>query len=147
MAKQGRIKRAVKPFVNVTYWVNYDEHKSTWSKLLASVTSLLFPTLEPKRKETFEQAVQRMNISERGLATRQKQCLSFAVLFFIAGVILLVYTASLLLNKEFAASFLGIGVTSLVFTYAFRYHFWYFQIKNRRLGCSLAEWWSSKLKG
>jgi hypothetical protein len=30
--------------------------------------------------------------------------------------------------------------------HAFKYHFWMFQIKNKKLGCSFNEWKSNKIK-
>lgn len=147
MGFRSRTKKMVKPFIDYRYWMSWDEHKTTWENLSELVKDTFLPPVLPEREESFEAAVARMELSERALQTRMRQCLGFASFFFFAGVCSLIYTAYLLFSKEFAVSFLGIGVTSLFFAYAFRYHFWYFQIKNRRLGCTFKDWWQSKIKG
>lgn len=147
MGFKDRTKQVAKPFVDYKTWMSVDEHKGTWQKLLDSARAIFFVDIEPTREESFEEAVERLHLSPSAIQTKQRQCLIIAALFFIAGIASAVYTFALLLKKEFAASFLGFGVTALLLAFAFRYHFWYFQIKNRKLGCTIADWWGSKLKG
>lgn len=147
MGFRSRTKKMVKPFINVRYWASWDEHKSHWENLKELAVATFFPTIETEREESFDEAVTRLDVSETTIRARMRQCLGFALFFFIAGLCSATYTAYLLYSKEFAVSFLSIGVTSLLFSYAFRYHFWYFQIKNRRLGCTFKDWWQSKIKG
>ena len=147
MGVKDRTKKIVKPFVNVPYWINLEEHKGIARTLSNAAKSLFFPDMEVKREETFEQAVERLGLTRGQLIVRMRQCLGFAIAFFLAALACAAYTGMLLYTMQFAASFLGMGVTALLFAFAFRYHFWYFQIKSRKLGCSIDEWWNSKLKG
>jgi len=39
-----------------------------------------------------------------------------------------------------------VALTLYVLTQAFRYHFWLFQLRNRKLGCTLSEWWNARVK-
>jgi intracellular multiplication protein IcmV len=50
-------------------------------------------------------------------------------------------------HYSLAGFFLLLTVTALLFANAFRFHFWAFQISQRKLGCTLAEWRRGKCDG
>ena len=146
MGVTSRVKEGVKKRVNIRYYSDYDGHVSNIERLRDAVIGLLFP-MEAAHEETFEQAVERFNLSEDMIRTRTRQFLWTSIIFFLFGLMSFVYTGYLIYSKEVLTSFIGLGVTGLIFAYSFRYHFWFFQMKNRKLGCTFQEWWDSDVGG
>jgi len=62
-------------------------------------------------------------------------------------VVSFVFAFYLLLVERTVSGFLiGLAVAGLFASQAFRYHFWYFQIQQRKLGCTLEDWKQSWVK-
>jgi intracellular multiplication protein IcmV len=57
------------------------------------------------------------------------------------------YDMYLFIVGGYLGGLLGLVLMLIALTLAFRYHFWYFQIKHRKLNCSLKEWYKQGLKG
>ncbi|MDF2691496.1 MAG: icmV [Gammaproteobacteria bacterium] len=66
----------------------------------------------------------------------KKLCTTFLI---IAGLSIL-YSIYNFVHKHSIPAFLSLGFCLLCLSYAFRYHFWMFQITKRQLGCSFKEW-------
>jgi intracellular multiplication protein IcmV len=45
------------------------------------------------------------------------------------------------------AFIVSLVVTLIALILAYRYHFWYFQMKQRKLGCTFSEWYKQGLFG
>ena len=54
------------------------------------------------------------------------------------------FSLYLLFSGFLLSCLLAIAVSILSLSQAFRYHFWYFQIKHRKLGCTFEEWREGK---
>ena len=109
--------------------------------------TLLFIPQSPTQTETFKAAVKRLGLSEQDLVIKQQGLMRLVVLMLVLALGLLGYTV----YQGIYGSILGV-VVSLVLTLialvmAFRYHFWWFQIKHRKLGCSLREWFHRGVLG
>jgi intracellular multiplication protein IcmV len=46
---------------------------------------------------------------------------------------------------SYQAAIVSFIILWIALVLAFRYHFWYFQIKNRKLGCTVYEWYRGLL--
>jgi len=135
-----------RPIRKIPTWVDLDRHKEVSKNLLGRFQELLRP-IQPKRKETFEEAVKRQRISKKALRDMQFQYFMIAITFLILGVIVFIYCLYHLSNLHFRGAFVSLGLMSLILTMAFRYHFWYIQIKHRRLGFTLMAWLKTFLGG
>ena len=136
------IKKVAKPFVDVPAWAGYDQLKASAKSISTSMKDLFVPKKSDK-KETFEEAMQRLNLTEADLIARQKEFKRLIIIFSILGFIVLGYTFYLIWDRAFWGGLASFGLTVLVFSYSFRYHFWLFQIRQRKLGCTLREWLDS----
>ena len=144
MPLKDAVKVSRKTFFNPRGWAGYDSLKTqvviTWG-----IVKNLFSPAAPRRQETFEQAVQRLNLSEKEIQQVSNRYLVYAYAFVILGVGTLFFSFYLLLHHGTPAGWmLGLLTTALFFVFAFRYHFWHFQIKHRKLGCTFEEWRQGK---
>jgi intracellular multiplication protein IcmV len=97
--------------------------------------------------ETFDEAIARLNLTEEDLTDRKTMFLKQTVLFFIAGLAVIAYGVSLAFDHAVTGMLMCFAVSCVAFANAFRMHFWYFQTKHRKLGCTVKEWLNSSLRG
>lgn len=140
------VKRVVKPFVDVPTWVGYKQIAEQAKTIGKSVKSLFVP-VKSERTETFEESMARLKLTEEDLKARQKEFKRLIILLSIIGFAVLGYTFYLFMTGSFAGGIASFALTILIFSYSFRYHFWLFQIRRRKLGCTLREWLDSSFIG
>lgn len=133
-----------KTFFNPSSWIGWnglsDQLRTTWAAIKE-----LFTARKPERQETFEQAMQRFGLTDQDVELIRKRYFYYSVLFLVLAGIVLIYAFYLLiLRYTFSGWLLGMAVTALLLSNAFRYNFWFFQIKHKKLGCTFAEWWRGK---
>lgn len=138
-----RINR--KTFIDIPSWLGMPvlraHFKTTW--VLARG---LYKPSSTVRKETFNEAVGRLQVTETDLHNIIENYRFNVGLFAFMSL----FTASLagyfLLTGYLAPVLLSMAVAILFLSQAFKYHFWLFQIKKRKLGCTLQEWWAGQFK-
>ncbi len=146
MALRDIFKITRKTYFNPTAWLGYDDIKNQTSDIW-NILSALFTPAKPTRTETFDQAVQRLELSEQDIHKTSQTYLAyawvfgmFALLALLGGIYLIAYHGS---GYAFV---LAIVCAILFLAQTFRYHFWFFQMKHRKLGCTFDEWWQGKIK-
>lgn len=140
MALKDVFKVSRKTFFNPSGWLGYNEIKS-YTRFLWETLKNLFIPAKPEHSETFEQALDRLHLTETDIQISAKHYLIYAIIFVVLAVGAIGYSFYLLLvHGTLAGWILSIAVAALFFSQAFRFHFWYFQIKHRKLGCTFAEW-------
>jgi len=140
------IKNFIKPFIAVRTWTDADHHIETGRNLKA-VFKRLFTPAKAEREESFQQAMDRLDIEDKDLRTRLKEFLFLVAVFLIVAMLLFIYTVHLVMQLHFRAAAMALGATFLSLSLAIRYDFWRFQIKQQKLGCTLREWFSKGLLG
>lgn len=98
-----------------------------------------------EKEESFEQAKKRMKLSEEELEKRRKNFLRQFFLFLIGALLILAYSVYSFSQGSWGAGIVSFLMTGLLLIHGLRAHFWAFQIKNRKLGCTLNEWWNNKI--
>lgn len=139
-----RAKRTIKPFIDVPRWIGADsliQH----GKNIISMAKGLFIVSKPTYTETFEEALQRLHLTEQDVQDRIKQFKLFGQIFYIGTLLLFFYCIYLLFAKAFLAFLASFGLMLLLLGQGFRYHFWLYQMQERKLGCSFAEWYKNGL--
>lgn len=140
MAIKDVFKVSRKTFFNPRSWLGYDQLKSN-TQLVWSVIKDLITPAKADITETFEEAMHRLNVTEADLNNKAQVFFSYAILFVLFAAISLLFGCYYLFHhKALLGCLLSLAVTALFLSQAFRYHFWYFQIKHRKLGCSFEEW-------
>ena len=99
----------------------------------------------PKNKnamETFEEALARLNLSEADVERRKTQFLRLSRIYLVLAAIVFAYMLYLVIEKATFPALGCLGLLLILFSQFFRYSFWLFQLRERRLGCNFAEWFS-----
>lgn len=145
MAIRDIFKFSRKTFLNPVGWIDYDGLKANYQTvrdILKNSTSIDIPL----REETFEEAMVRLDLTEADVQARAKNYRYYALLFLVLGVIVVVHAFYLLFTHgTFAGFIIGIATATLFLGQAFKFDFWSFQMRRRKLGATFGEWKSSFL--
>ena len=137
----GGIGRVVKPFVNFPAWMGW-KYLSANNERLKKLASTLYPSTKEKiQPETFESAMIRLELNEFDLKLRQQHLGRMAKLYTVLAILIFAYAVYLLVHVGTWIGFLTANVLTIaVLAIAFKNHFWYTQIKERRLGLRFWDW-------
>lgn len=155
MGLKNTIKKGLFSGYNVKKWVGLDEVKRsgrTIKNLYSDLYGSEAKSAQSKAPQSFEQAVKQYGLTEQDIQKRMKTHLIVAICCFIAIFPVFIYALYLFFAKVMILpGFVALMVSFLLSAYAFREHFNYFQMKQRRLGCSVKEWFhfvvASMVKG
>jgi intracellular multiplication protein IcmV len=140
MAVKDIFKVNRKTFLDPRAWLGYDYLKFQTLQIYTIIKDLFTPAV-PTREETYEQAMERHNLTDADVQKTGQNYYIWGWAFFVLGSFALVFGFLLLISYlTFFGWLLGMATAALLYTQAFRYNFWSFQIKHRKLGCTFAEW-------
>lgn len=144
--KRGFIRRTVISFADVPTWMGYQQLADT-TRSVFEVIKDLFTFRKPTITETFDEAKVRLNLSEEDIKRRIRNLTFLAIFWFIASIGMIFYGVYLAGNRSIHGFLACLGLSIVMFSQAFYYHFWMFQMKQRRLGCTFKEWWNANFTG
>ncbi|KTD64387.1 type IVB secretion system protein IcmV [Legionella spiritensis] len=142
----SRIATVIKSIFNVRKWADYDRMKSFTTYLGEGFKKLFVPQKKVATK-SFDNAMSEFHVTEKDLATQKKALFRLSILMCIAATLLFSWGIYHVVNGSLKAAGLSMIVMLIALALAFRYHFWYYQIKERKLGCTLKEWFREGLMG
>lgn len=148
MAKErSNSSRLMKTIFNPRVWMDFEQVKNS-TKYLGDGISKLF-TLEPKVRniESFEETMARLNIDEAKIISKQKSLFRLSILMLVLAFLVFFYAAMHIYLGNFHTAGASIVIFLVMLALAFRYHFWYYQLKVRQLGCTVKEWFVCGLLG
>lgn len=143
---ESRIAAVLKNIFNIRWWIDYDRLKSYTVYLSDGIKKVFIPR-QAQQAESFEKAVKEFNLTEKELAARQKGLYRLSLIMSALALFMLVYAGYHVFYGSLRATIISIVVMLIALVMAFRYHFWYFQIKQRQLGCSFRQWYREGLLG
>lgn len=140
MAVRDIFKVSRKTFLNPSGWIDLNaliaQNKTIWAAIKG-----LFTISKPERTESFEEAVERLGLTDADVLSAANSyrwyalmLAGFALLSFAYGFFLLFRYGTLL------GFLLSLGVTGLFLAQGFKYDFWSFQMRRRQLGLTFSEW-------
>src|SRR5579883_3671419 len=133
MAVRDIFKVSRKTFFNPSAWLDVDSLSAN-SKNAWGIFKGLFTPATVGEQETFDEAMRRRDISEEEVKQLEQNYFAYAFFFATLGVILIIYGFYLLFHHNtFHGWILALAASTLFFAQAFRFHFWHFQIKHRKL--------------
>lgn len=135
----GYFRLFYKTFFDLPSWLGIKQFKDT-NKTLGAYLKESYTVKQATRRETFDEALQRMRVSPESLAMIVKSNARNFCVMVIFALFLVVYGAYLLFLGHWGATLLDTVVVGFVLVRAFQFSFWNFQIKQRRLGCTFKEW-------
>lgn len=139
------IGKAFTPVGTVRQMTGSDELKAGAKSIKYMLKKYFVPQEETQNKESFDEAIKRLNVKEAELKKRARYFFRLSMAFLVFAAIVFVYSITLFLQGAFEGGLVSFGVTIILVAVTFRYHFWAFQIKHQKLGCSFKEWWESKI--
>lgn len=150
----SKIRSVLKKMINIPAWFDWERTKSVTLYVTSALRRLFIIDVEDAVKEkeaaqteSFETAQKKMNLTDAELVGRQRALLRLSLLMVLISGLIFSYSIYHFINAHFKAGMISLVVMMIAVTLAFRYHFWYFQIKNRKLGCTIQEWFRKGLLG
>lgn len=132
--------------VRVDKWVGYQYLKGSFQTTFHFTTKLFKPAIATHH-ETFEESLKRLQLTEEDLLHRKKEFTMLLYFYLVMTASLFVYSLHIASNKQVWGFLICFMLMLYCLSQAFHFHFWLFQLKHRKLGCTIQEWWSSKLSG
>ncbi len=140
MAKRQR-KGFFRSMVDFPTWMNVKGLRESGDTIAKTFKSLQ-EVKTSDRQETFEEAMTRLNLSEKDIQTRMRQCVISGWIYFSCASLLFFYGLYLLIFSTFSGFVIAWLLSVLAGVYAYRDAFWYFQMKKKKLGCSFSEFFN-----
>jgi intracellular multiplication protein IcmV len=141
-----KLGRTIKPLVNFPKWMDAKRLKHQ-GKYISEVGKSLFVPQQRKQQETFEEAIARLQITETKLQENYRFFRIFCGISLILTLLILGYSFYLFYLAAWYGALVSLVLSGITLASAVRYHFWMYQIKQRRLGCSLTEWFQKSILG
>ena len=128
----------------VDKWMSLSYVKSISQQTGSIVKDLVVPK-KATRTETFEEALGRLDLTEADLIERKKEFTRLVYLFLGLACIIIGYAIYMIIRGYPIVGLISFCISLYALAQAFHFHFWLFQMKNRKLGCTLKEWFYSKI--
>lgn len=149
MGFRSYVKRTVKTSTNIKEWSGWGLVKGN-AHAIKSIAEDLKSTAsgdsDKVAPDSFESAMKLYGWSEADVARRMTVSLWTAGLCTILFLVALGWAFHLFFMGLYMSSLGAFGLSFLMFAYGFREHFFYFQLKQRRLNCTFSDWVSFLLK-
>ncbi|MDB6096365.1 MAG: icmV [Francisellaceae bacterium] len=128
-------------FVNlrVDKWIGLEQLLYTFKKTYQAGRKLL-QIEQVEKEETYDEAYQRLNLSDLEINHRKKQFFNLMIFYICLFFMIFSYGVFMAVKGSFLSFLLSFSLSIFALVRAFFYHFWLFQINQKKLGCSLQEW-------
>ncbi len=133
-------------YIRPKQWVSWDFFKHTTGQTV-NILKDLYKTPQKGRSETFYQAIARHKLSIEDLDTLKKKFYYFSLFFMTCAIGMVIYACDGFYQGYMLRGIGSLSLVTFLLAQAFRYHFWYFQIVQKKLGSSFAEWVSFMRSG
>ena len=143
---ESRIVRVLSSVFKIRDWFDWDRMKAFTLYLVGGIKKFFVPQ-QTSDTETFAAAQKRLNLTDHDLLVRQKGLLRVSLLMAVFSILLFIYVIYNFYYFNLKAGIVSIVVMLIAAVLAFRYNFWYFQNKERKLGCSVREWYKKSFMG
>lgn len=142
----GMFKKAASKVIDVRVdkWMSWSYLQETTDRFKILFLDIVIPK-KASTVETFEEAMVRLELTESDLAQRKQEFTRLFYFFVALAVIILAYALYIAFVGHLITALISFCLAVYALTQAFRFHFWLFQLKNRKLGCTFQEWLNSKI--
>lgn len=150
MKKRSRIVNLITRIINVRRWFDWERMRAFTLYLVNGFKRLFLPKEKVEGEppnESFSEAAELLHLSDENIIAKQKALFRLSIIMVLAALLIFAYAVYQLFYGSIRAFLVSLVVTFIALVLAFRYHFWYYQIKNRRLGCTFNEWYRQGLLG
>ena len=130
--------------VRVDKWVSWEYLTETADRFRLLLVDVVVPK-KATYSETFSEALERLEINEEDIEQRKQEFTRLFYFFLIMSVGIIIYGLIMAFRGGMVASLISFCLSLYTLSQAFRFHFWLFQVKHRKLGCTLKEWFNSEI--
>ena len=146
MPKKKGFKSYTRSMFHVSRWMATDEIKDNF-RSLKSMAKQYCTVEQAEFEETYEQAIKRLGLTESALDQKRREYLLQAYFYFAVAVALLGYAVYLYHLGHYLPMLMCLPIVLVLLSFFFKCHFWYTQIRHKRLGMSAREWFVSFVFG
>lgn len=152
----SRFARVLGRIFNIRTWFDWERMKVFTLYVGHALKNLfMIDTGDTKKKpvenlpltESFASAQRSFKLSEADLLIQQKSLFRLSLLMAFIALLIFIYSFYHFIYGTVLAGLISLVVMMIALALSFRYHFWYYQIKTRQLGCSISEWFKKGLLG
>lgn len=118
-----------------------------WAIYFTQGAKRMFIPRAPESGESFAVAIKRMQLTDEDLLAREKSLLRLCYFMLLVALMIGAYAVYHLLSLQLMPFLVSFAIMLIPIVLAFRYHFWAFQIRQRKLGCSVDEWYQATFRG
>lgn len=136
----GFIARVISRVINIK-WLNLSLISQSSKEIKRQAKSIFTVEKSKHESESFTETCSRLNISEKQLLYKINSLYQLTWFFATSTLALVLYLLYNLFSGNILASMVNLGLCSATAGFTFKYHFWYFQMRKGKLGCSLSQWW------
>lgn len=144
---ETRIAGMAKSFVDVRKWSDFDRLATFFLYIVHAIQNVFSAPAQEGGADSFNTVVQRYHLTDERIAAKEKAFFRIALSMSFIGCLGVIYVVYMFFYGSWRAVMLSLVVDALAWVLAFRYHFWYFQVKTRKLGVTFKEWYRSGLMG
>lgn len=142
----GLFRFAIKTCCDVPSWMGLKQLKSQTGFLINNIKPIFKARKITASQMTFDQKIAEWNIDNAHLDLLMNRFIYHSLIYLILGFLCVGYAFYLFLHQYTLSGITTILIAIIIFLKAFSTHFWYFEIKHRKLGCTLREWLNGKIK-
>ena len=124
---------------NFGRWMGVADLKHN-AKSLKTLVQRMTSIQEPEHEETYHEALERLGLSDADVKKRQQQFFVMACVYGILALCVVAYGCHLLWHDHLLSALMCLPILSVLLSFAFREHFWFTQLKHKRLGFTFREW-------
>ncbi len=144
----SKFKSFVARNFNFKKWADWDRSQSMTNYFLGVIRFFFIPKAKDKGPiKPFEEVIAEMKMKDDEIQKQGNALRNLARWSLCFAFVLYVYVMYQLVYGGVLAVVLGTILIFVTLAIAFRYHFWYFQIKQRKLGCTIREWFKGTFMG
>jgi intracellular multiplication protein IcmV len=146
--KASRTKRLILWFFNPRLWSDWDRSKSITQFFLDMVERFFVLRRHSKKKsESFAKVAAKFDVDEKALQAKALGLKRLSYSLVIMALFLFLYCLYQLFFGSLKSAVISLVEMGIALVLAFRYHFWHFQIQQRKLGCSVKDWFKNSFTG
>ncbi len=149
MAKKegSQTRRLLRTIFNPKVWMDLDQVKDSTNYILGGTKKLFTMKEKVATGEGFDVTMKRLGIDNVAIEKQKKSLFRLSLLMVFLSLCVFTYSMTLIYSGSLHSAAASLVIFLVILALAFRYHFWYYQLKVRRLGCGLTEWFMSGFLG
>lgn len=143
MGIKSTITKSLGAAFNVKRWVGFDKLREDGEWVSGVIKNRLASLKSPANQSTsFAECIKRYRLTDEQINHKKIMAKRAAMVCAALGGVTFFYALYLMFTHKYMGGFVACMLMLLALAHAFREHFNYFQLSQRRLGCTVRDWWA-----